>query len=146
LDGDRYDDSLRAFTTSAIFIHFDAISRVLVVPNDDDTEDLNGGRSPLSLCLATGVSPTGDGALLAALEASSAPPMTSGNQNNETKQNQSNQNNEDLNQLYRESNPKGTVAYPMESLGGTSLVELSETMLIGDPRVAVLRHLGKCYK
>jgi hypothetical protein len=125
LDGDRYDDSLRAFTTSAIFIHFDAISRVLVVPNDDDTEDLNGGRSPLSLCLATGVSPTGDGALLAALEASSAPPM---------------------NQLYRESNPKGTVAYPMESLGGTSLVELSETMLIGDPRVAVLRHLGKCYK
>jgi hypothetical protein len=127
LDGDRYDDSIRTFTTSTIFIHFDAIARVLVVP-DNTANDINGGRSPLSLCLASGTSPSGDGALMAALNKSS-PNISIG----ETKNNA-------LNQLYNESNPKGSITYPMDTLGGISLKDLSKTMLIGDPRVATLRN------
>ena len=117
--GDRYDDSTRTFTTSTIFIHFDAMTRVLAAP-DNDPDDINGGRSPLSLCLATGTSAM-DG-FLSALEG----------KDDEISLDLANVGN----QAYHNANPRGTVGYPMDSLGGLTLKDISETMLIGDPKVA----------
>ena len=69
---------------------------MLVVVPDNTANDINGGRSPLSLCLASGTSPSGDGALMAALNKSS-PNISIG----ETKNNA-------LNQLYNDNRTTNT--------------------------------------
>ena len=121
LDGDRYDDSIRTFTTSAIFCHFDALSRVLASTGADGTnDDKHGGRSPLSLCLSTGEYAGGENSfLINALQGE-----TKTNLKMDSKDN-----------VYRECNPIGVVGYPMASFGELTLETLSETMLIGDPRM-----------
>jgi hypothetical protein len=95
------------------------MTRVLAAP-DNDPDDINGGRSPLSLCLATGTSAM-DG-FLSALEG----------KDDEISLDLANVGN----QAYHNANPRGTVGYPMDSLGGLTLKDISETMLIGDPKVA----------
>jgi len=95
------------------------MTRVLAAP-DNDPNDINGGRSPLSLCLATGTSAM-DG-FLSALEG----------KDEEISLDLANVGN----QAYHNANPRGTVGYPMDSLGGLTLKDISETMLIGDPKVA----------
>lgn len=95
------------------------MTRVLAAP-DNDPDDINGGRSPLSLCLATGTSAM-DG-FLSTLEG----------KDDEISLDLANVGN----QAYHNANPRGTVGYPMDSLGGLTLKDISETMLIGDPKVA----------